>query len=60
MVFVRASERRFEVRPVQLGATFGDWIEIRSGLAQGESIAISGVFTLKSEVLKGGLEEHHH
>ena len=37
-----------------------DWVEIRSGLNEGEQIAISGVFTLKSEAKKGGLEEHHH
>jgi cobalt-zinc-cadmium efflux system membrane fusion protein len=60
VVFVQTAERTFELRTVVLGETSGDWIEIRSGLTEGESIAISGVFTLKSEVLKGGLEEHHH
>ncbi len=60
VVFVLSAERTFEVRPVLLGAASGDWIEIRSGLSAGESIAVSGVFTLKSELLKGGLEEHHH
>jgi len=59
-VFVQSAERAFEVRPVVLGERGGDWVEIRSGLAEGESIAVTGVFTLKSEVLKGGLEEHHH
>jgi multidrug efflux pump subunit AcrA (membrane-fusion protein) len=59
-VFVQAAERAFEVRPVVRGETAGVWVEIRSGLTEGESIAVSGVFTLKSEVLKGGLEEHHH
>jgi len=60
VVFVESAERTLEVRPVALGETSGDWIEIRSGLTEGESIAVSGVFALKSEVLKGGLEEHHH
>jgi len=60
VVFVQSAERTFEIRPVVLGEAIGDWIEIRSGLTEGESIAVSGVFTLKSEVLKGGLEEHHH
>jgi len=60
VVFVQSAERVFEVRPVVLGETGGDWVEIRSGLTEGEPIAVTGVFTLKSEALKGGLEEHHH
>jgi len=60
VVFVLSAERTFEVREVELGVASGDWVEVRGGLSEGESIAVSGVFTLKSEVLKGGLEEHHH
>ena len=60
VVFVQSAERTFEIRPVVLGEASGDWVEIGSGLTEGESIAVSGVFTLKSEVLKGGLDEHHH
>jgi len=59
-VFVQSAEHSFEVRTVELGETSGDWVEIRSGLSEAELIAVTGVFTLKSEVLKGGLEEHHH
>lgn len=60
VVFVQAGERAFEIRPVATGRADGEWVEIRSGLVDGESLAVSGVFTLKSEALKGGLEEHHH
>jgi cobalt-zinc-cadmium efflux system membrane fusion protein len=60
VVFVQSAERTFDAREVELGETSGDWIEIRSGLTEGEPIAVTGVFILKSEVLKGGLEEHHH
>jgi cobalt-zinc-cadmium efflux system membrane fusion protein len=60
VVFVRAHERSFELREVLLGQTSGQAVEIRSGLNEGESIAVSGVFTLKSELLKGGLEGHEH
>lgn len=59
VVFVRTADRSFEAREVVLGETTGDWVEIRSGLTAGETVAVSGVFTLKSELLKGGLEEHH-
>lgn len=60
VVFVQAEERSFEIRPVVVGESAGEWVEIRSGLTAGESIAVSGVFTLKSEVQKGGLEGHDH
>lgn len=60
VVFVESGEREFEVRPVRLGEAAGEWVEVLSGLAEGERIAATGAFTLKSEVLKGGLEEHHH
>jgi cobalt-zinc-cadmium efflux system membrane fusion protein len=60
VVFVQSDDGTFETRPVVVGEASSDWIEVRSGLSEGESIAVSGVFTLKSEVLKGGLEEHHH
>ena len=60
IVFVRSAERTFDLRPVVLGQAYGNRVEIRSGLIAGEPIAVSGVFTLKSEAFKGGLEEHHH
>jgi len=60
VAFVQAADREFEPRDVEVGETSGAWAEVRSGLSAGESIAVSGVFTLKSELLKGGLEEHHH
>ena len=43
-----------------IGGRSQDWVEIRSGLTAGEMIAVEGAFTLKSEILKGGLEGHDH
>jgi cobalt-zinc-cadmium efflux system membrane fusion protein len=60
VLFVEAGERVFVVRPVVAGQAFGEWVEIRSGLAEGERIAVAGSFALKSEVLAGSLAEHHH
>jgi cobalt-zinc-cadmium efflux system membrane fusion protein len=59
-VFVQTGELMFEFRPVILGEATRDWVEIRSGLTEGEMIAVEGVFILKSELLKGGLEGHDH
>jgi cobalt-zinc-cadmium efflux system membrane fusion protein len=60
VVFVQTDERTFELRPVILGNGSQDWIEIHSGMAEGETIAVEGVFILKSEILKSGLEGHDH
>jgi cobalt-zinc-cadmium efflux system membrane fusion protein len=59
-VFVEIGERSFEPRPVVTGVASGEWVEIRSGLDVGEPIAVSGVFTLKSENRKSGLRGHEH
>jgi len=59
-VFVRVDERTFEIRKIAVGRTVGEWAEVLSGLEEGEPIAVSGVFTLESEVQKGGLEGHEH
>jgi cobalt-zinc-cadmium efflux system membrane fusion protein len=59
VVFVHSGERAFEVRAVD-GATSGEWFEVASGLTEGETIAVSGAFVLKSEVLESELAEHHH
>jgi cobalt-zinc-cadmium efflux system membrane fusion protein len=60
VVFVQTADRTFELQPVVLGTVSKDWVEIRSGLTEGQMIAVEGVFTLKSEILKDGLEEHGH
>jgi cobalt-zinc-cadmium efflux system membrane fusion protein len=60
VVFVQSGDGAFEPREVVLGRAGAEWVEVLSGLAEGESVAVAGTFTLKSEVLKGGLEEHHH
>ena len=42
----------FQQRTVELGASGGELIEIRQGLALGESVAVDGAFLLKSELLR--------
>ncbi len=56
-VFVRQGEERFLPRSLELGATQDDRVEVKEGLAAGESIAVAGGFALKSELLKSAMEE---
>ena len=60
VVFVEAQARSFQVREVAVAPTAGRWREVLGGITAGERIAVEGVFLLKSEVLKGGLEGHDH
>lgn len=57
VVFVARDSGRFEARRITSGLTSRDWIQVLSGVAKGERIAITGVFTLKSERRKGELGE---
>jgi len=56
-VFVRVDDQTFAVRRVSLGRRLGTSYEITDGLTSGEEIATSGVFFLKSALLKGAGEE---
>jgi cobalt-zinc-cadmium efflux system membrane fusion protein len=51
VIFVRTDEG-FEKRPVKLGRRDGKIVEILSGLSEGERIAITNSFILKSELGK--------
>jgi cobalt-zinc-cadmium efflux system membrane fusion protein len=53
IVFVRTAEGSFERRDVVLGPEAESWVEVRSGVKEGEAIATTGSFLLKSELLKG-------
>lgn len=48
-VFVAAESGRFEPRGVVLGTRLGERVEVREGLAEGESVVSSGVFLIDSE-----------
>jgi cobalt-zinc-cadmium efflux system membrane fusion protein len=52
VVFVAEAEGRFSPRTVTIGAEADGLVEITTGLAAGERIAVTGSFTLKSELLK--------
>ncbi|MEO5922306.1 MAG: efflux RND transporter periplasmic adaptor subunit [Bryobacteraceae bacterium] len=54
-VFVRAAPDRFEVRPVRVGRTVNETIEILSGLKPGDEVVSHSAFILKSEFLKASL-----
>ncbi|MEM1402994.1 MAG: efflux RND transporter periplasmic adaptor subunit [Pseudomonadota bacterium] len=58
-VFKRDGDDQFHPEAIDIGPTVGDWIEVRSGLAVGDIVAITNVFHLKSLLLKSSLGEGH-
>jgi membrane fusion protein, copper/silver efflux system len=49
IVYVEASDGVFEPRPVILGAAFGNFVTVTSGLTVGEKVVTSGNFLIDSE-----------
>ncbi len=48
VAFVRVSEAAFQPRDLELGVERPDWVEVRSGLKPGDTVATKGSFALKS------------
>lgn len=55
-VFVKQGEDRFQVRPVRLGRSIDNAVEVLSGVTPGEIIAVRATFILKSEFLKSSMQ----
>lgn len=49
-VFVRVDEKKFETRPVRVGATIGNVVEVVEGLKPGERVVTDGALMLKSRL----------
>ena len=49
-VFVRVDEERFQTRPVRVGASVGDDVEIVDGLKAGDAVVTDGALMLKSKL----------
>ena len=58
-VFRVENDNELHLQVVEVGAAAGGWTEIRSGIDEGDEIAVSGVFFIKSLLLKSSLGEGH-
>ena len=59
VVFVQQAPSRFERRPVQLGPTAGEVVEVLSGVKAGERIVSAGSFYLKTALLRETIGDEH-
>ena len=51
-VFTASGPNTYVARPVELGVSVGDWVEITRGLVEGDVVVTAGAFVLKSELLR--------
>ena len=58
-VFLLEDDHELHPQPVETGVAAGGWTEIVNGLSDGDEIAVSGVFHIKSLLLKSSLGEGH-
>ena len=59
VAFIRLDETHFEKRVLEVGAKTEEWVEVRSGLLQGETVVAGGGFYLKSMLLREQIGEGH-
>ena len=58
-VFKIEEGHEFHAEAIEVGSTVGEWTVVRGGLVAGDEIAVSGVFHLKSLMLKSSLGAGH-
>jgi len=58
-VFIVEGEHELHPQPIEVGVSAGGWTEVASGLDEGDDIVTSGVFHIKSLLLKSSLGEGH-
>ncbi len=58
VVFAQYGDR-FEARPLELGRSDGQWVEVVKGLSAGERYAATNSFVLKAELGKSGATHDH-
>ena len=59
VVFVPSGENKFKAQPVTLGSSFGNQVEVLSGIKAGDRIVVQGAFTLKAQALRGAVADPH-
>jgi cobalt-zinc-cadmium efflux system membrane fusion protein len=55
LVFVQESQTVFQPRKVALGADSNGYVEVLKGLREGEAVASTGSFLMKTEILKSNI-----
>lgn len=60
IVFVQVSGETYQKRDVTLGVRDGPWIEVKSGIAEGERVATDGAYAILLSTKSGTIPAHGH
>lgn len=58
VVFVKAGDT-YEARPIEVGLSTPEWVEVKSGLSAGSEYVSKGSFIIKADILKHGATHDH-
>lgn len=58
VAFVRVGET-YEVRPLLLGRSDGEWVEVLEGLETGDEVVVAQSFLVKADIEKSGASHDH-
>ncbi len=58
VVFIRVGDT-YEARPIELGRSDGEWVEVVRGLHGGEEYVVGNSFLMKADALKAGASHDH-
>ncbi len=58
-VFRLTEDQEFQPQPIEIERNSGDWVIVSAGLQEGDEIAATGVFYLKSLLLKSSIGDEH-
>ncbi|MGH1536614.1 MAG: efflux RND transporter periplasmic adaptor subunit [Gammaproteobacteria bacterium] len=59
VVFIKESETTYVPREVELGESDGNYVEVLTGLQQGEEYVAKGSYRIKADLLKSTAEHEH-
>jgi cobalt-zinc-cadmium efflux system membrane fusion protein len=59
VVFVPTGDRKFKPQQVTLGSSYGNDVEVVSGVKVGDRIVVQGAFTLKAQAMRGAVADPH-
>lgn len=57
-VFIKSGEI-YEVRPIEIGKSDDEWVEVLSGLTEGDEYVHENSFLIKADILKSGASHDH-
>ena len=60
VAFVQVSGETFQKRDVKLGVQDGRWIEVLSGVSEGERVVTDGAYALLLSTKSGTIPAHGH